>query len=144
LKAIPFGREDMADLTILNENNYAIPLIPNFTTADSFIVVKKPFLEPDCDQLCLVMFQMTVANKHPIQGNKIADICRKVNNLVDGFDMETSPIYFVFVVKDTNLGNYQKQTIYKDGGKDQYKRMPKLCQRMRQFAMSVPHHVGNM
>lgn len=87
---------DMSDIVGMKENDYFRPTFANFKSVESFAIVKKSVLFKNKRGFCIVAFQATVSDDHPLKRAGLSDIQEKVKTLYGPLDL-----YVVFV---TNQG----------------------------------------
>ena len=66
---------------------------------DAFCLVKGVPWEEDSDELTLILFQMTVAQKHPTIGEPIKKLINRIGEVNKNFDVGHAKVFFVFVVE---------------------------------------------
>ena len=82
LRDRPFTRMDMSDIVgPILENDYYRPNFSNFAAVESFAIVQKSLLFPTEQGLCIVGFQATVSEKHPVKRAGLKAIKDKVKAL---------------------------------------------------------------
>ena len=88
----------MSDLTELKRKQYAQPIPDNYPAIDSFCVFDGVPWEEEAEGQgdVLLLFQMTVAKKHPTQGQAIKDVIEHVSK-----SFALHKIILVFVVDET-------------------------------------------
>ncbi|KAH9254589.1 hypothetical protein BASA81_007346 [Batrachochytrium salamandrivorans] len=97
LTEVQFSRKDMSDIVAMKKNDYFRPTFPTFKSVESFAIVKKSVLSKTKRGFCIVAFQATVSDDHPLKRAGLKDIQEKVKALY-GDQLE---LYVVFV---TNKG----------------------------------------
>jgi hypothetical protein len=127
-----FDRMDMRDLPFMASGVYARPRFINFPSVDSFAVMPRNVFEPDVAGEVLVMFQVTVATTHKERGPDIDDVRRKVCGLMGIDDVDSLPLFLVFVT--TRTGIREAQPILTGEGKA-YVNVPMYVQKMKQFTL---------
>ena len=89
---VRFLASDMADLTALTRMQYVRPTSKIWPTLDSFCVMPWP---PGAPADALVMFQVTVASDHVVDGSKVKRVQQKVESLMGKGAFKSTALVFV-------------------------------------------------
>jgi hypothetical protein len=131
MSCIRFEAEDLTDIPAFDSNRYARPWSKIFPTLDSFAVMDaKLFFGPNATGgLCVVIYQSTVAGRHPPESDVISRIHNRMCALLGITDKKTLKLAFVFVT-DPN-GIRTKQSIKTTGTQNE----ARFSFEFQQFAM---------
>eukprot|EP00732_Lithocolla_globosa_P000036 Lithocolla_globosa_v1_NODE_6_length_11976_cov_15.425432.p1 type:complete len:672 gc:universal NODE_6_length_11976_cov_15.425432:4516-2501(-) len=136
-----FANNDMSDLDELKLGQYCLPLNRNLETVDSFVVTRKPFIDEENADLCLVGFQMTIAKEHPMKQAGMVRLMNKVESLfaaeLKGEKLKGTCVYMVFVTEEKNVPKFKKQSWKKGDGDPATKLQDKRLSEVRQFVVGI-------
>ena len=115
-----------------------MPLQSNFETIDSWVVMRKPFVDRNNENLCLLQFQMTTAPKHDLLQAGELSVIKKNQELFKVQNWEGKNIYIVFIVQEEWFNKIEKQEWKDVNHKTVRKLKDKRLGDIRQFALCVP------
>jgi len=128
-----FEKNNMSDLEKFSLATYAYPMTSNFESLDSFAILKQNVFIPKSKGGCLVGFQMTIRDSHPVNYGGIIDVRNKVLTLIEDEklkdEIENAPFYLVFVL-DSEKPEYLKEQILKGDEPNDFV--------ISQFAITIP------
>ena len=107
MSLVPFAHisrlyKSLEEITMLGFGEYMQPVAENEPAIDSFCLSKGVPREPNPgDDPVLLMFQMTVAVKHPTVGQRIKEVIECAHRAGgNDFDKEKHKIYLVFITEE--------------------------------------------
>jgi hypothetical protein len=135
LTVVRFQGKNLMDIPSFAVNHYARPISRIFPTLDSFAVMYASlFFGAAAAGLCLVLFQMTVGNKHPPNSAILKLVVKRLRTLLNVPAAQKLPVALVFVT-DPNGVTTQQKIMTKGKAGDQLKEATRLGFEVKQFAM---------